>query len=486
MTAASGYGLLTLHGDTVLDVWFPSPVLGATEGDAPAELTALEGDDEARGVRREVRLVEIADLDDAPAAHRGRLAAAAPALHPPGAAARHVDGRRLRPAHQRRVDLRRAVRGRGLRGHPRPAARRRPARHRLRRRQVPAAGRLRPAQPASASPTPTGSASAPTWPRARRSCTRASSTSTPARSARRWSRAGSPPASSSATAPTSAAAPRSWAPCPAAARRSSRSASAACSAPTPASASRSATTASSRPAATSPPAPRSPSRDMDGKPAVVKAATLSGVDNILFRRNSVSGAIEAVPWKGDGHRPQRGTARQLGPPRAARCARPPSARWSRSAPSRPPWSWWTAAPCRPLLDSQRLHRRGRRPHRRGRPRAGRERRAHHGHRRRARHARPGGEHRARHGLPGVEALQHRLRRPGLRRAVPAAAVAGLGQRRAADRPRLRDQRLLRRARAGRRLRRRWRSPSPRRRCSARASPTPTPTTRRTPARSPPR
>ena len=67
MTAASGYGLVTLHGDTVLDAWFPSPVLGGTEGEAPAELTALEGDDEARGVRREVRLVEIADLDDAPA-----------------------------------------------------------------------------------------------------------------------------------------------------------------------------------------------------------------------------------------------------------------------------------------------------------------------------------------------------------------------------------------------------------------------------------
>ena len=66
MTAASGYGLLTLHGDTVLDAWFPSPVLGATEGDAPAELTALVGTDEARGVRREVRLVEIADLADAP------------------------------------------------------------------------------------------------------------------------------------------------------------------------------------------------------------------------------------------------------------------------------------------------------------------------------------------------------------------------------------------------------------------------------------
>ncbi|GAB3031532.1 2,3,4,5-tetrahydropyridine-2,6-dicarboxylate N-succinyltransferase [Nocardioides flavus (ex Wang et al. 2016)] len=70
MTAASGHALLTLHagssGDTVLDAWFPSPVLGATDGDAPAELTALEGDDGARGVRREVRLVEIADLDAAP------------------------------------------------------------------------------------------------------------------------------------------------------------------------------------------------------------------------------------------------------------------------------------------------------------------------------------------------------------------------------------------------------------------------------------
>jgi 2,3,4,5-tetrahydropyridine-2-carboxylate N-succinyltransferase len=67
VTAASGYGLLTLHGDTVLDAWFPSPALGATEGDAPAELTALEGVDDTRGVRREVRLVEIADLDAAPA-----------------------------------------------------------------------------------------------------------------------------------------------------------------------------------------------------------------------------------------------------------------------------------------------------------------------------------------------------------------------------------------------------------------------------------
>ena len=41
-------------------------------------------------------------------------------------------------------------------------------------------------------------------------------------------------------------------------------------------------------------------RDMDSKPKVIKAADLSGVDNVLFRRNSVSGAIEAVPWKGQG------------------------------------------------------------------------------------------------------------------------------------------------------------------------------------------
>ena len=41
-------------------------------------------------------------------------------------------------------------------------------------------------------------------------------------------------------------------------------------------------------------------RDMDGKPKLVKAAELSGSNNVLFRRNSVSGAIEAVPWKGDG------------------------------------------------------------------------------------------------------------------------------------------------------------------------------------------
>jgi 2,3,4,5-tetrahydropyridine-2-carboxylate N-succinyltransferase len=41
-------------------------------------------------------------------------------------------------------------------------------------------------------------------------------------------------------------------------------------------------------------------RDMDNKPKVVKAAELSGASNVLFRRNSVSGAVEARPWTREG------------------------------------------------------------------------------------------------------------------------------------------------------------------------------------------
>jgi len=40
--------------------------------------------------------------------------------------------------------------------------------------------------------------------------------------------------------------------------------------------------------------------DMDQKPKVIKAAELSGLDNVLFRRNSTTGVIEAVPRKGQG------------------------------------------------------------------------------------------------------------------------------------------------------------------------------------------
>ena len=68
--AAWGHGLATFAADgTVLDVWFPIPALGTKPADAvvPVELTALEGNDDVRGVRREVRTVEIADLSVGPA-----------------------------------------------------------------------------------------------------------------------------------------------------------------------------------------------------------------------------------------------------------------------------------------------------------------------------------------------------------------------------------------------------------------------------------
>ncbi|KAB2809120.1 2,3,4,5-tetrahydropyridine-2,6-dicarboxylate N-succinyltransferase [Pimelobacter simplex] len=71
MTSAWGFGLTTYAADgaTVLDTWFPAPALGDKPGDAqaPADLLALEGADEARGVTRKVNLVEIADLAAAPA-----------------------------------------------------------------------------------------------------------------------------------------------------------------------------------------------------------------------------------------------------------------------------------------------------------------------------------------------------------------------------------------------------------------------------------
>ncbi|MFC4785436.1 2,3,4,5-tetrahydropyridine-2,6-dicarboxylate N-succinyltransferase [Nocardioides sp. MAHUQ-72] len=69
-TNAWGFGLATLDADgAVLDVWFPAPATGDKPADAtaPEELTALEGTDDARRVTREVRLVEITDLQAAPA-----------------------------------------------------------------------------------------------------------------------------------------------------------------------------------------------------------------------------------------------------------------------------------------------------------------------------------------------------------------------------------------------------------------------------------
>ncbi|MGZ5404481.1 MAG: 2,3,4,5-tetrahydropyridine-2,6-dicarboxylate N-succinyltransferase [Nocardioides sp.] len=63
-TTAWGHGLATLDAEgNVLDVWFPRPALGEPDdSEAPAELAALTGEDAARGVVREVRRVVVADL----------------------------------------------------------------------------------------------------------------------------------------------------------------------------------------------------------------------------------------------------------------------------------------------------------------------------------------------------------------------------------------------------------------------------------------
>ncbi|MDX6276095.1 MAG: 2,3,4,5-tetrahydropyridine-2,6-dicarboxylate N-succinyltransferase [Nocardioidaceae bacterium] len=67
---AYAYGVATLTPDgTVLDVWYPSPSLGASPDSQPepAELTALAGEDPIRQVRLVVVHTEIVDLQEPPA-----------------------------------------------------------------------------------------------------------------------------------------------------------------------------------------------------------------------------------------------------------------------------------------------------------------------------------------------------------------------------------------------------------------------------------
>jgi 2,3,4,5-tetrahydropyridine-2-carboxylate N-succinyltransferase len=64
-TIASGHGIATVSNGTTLDVWFPAPALTALTGSAPAELTALVGEDIARAVTRELVSIEI-DITKAP------------------------------------------------------------------------------------------------------------------------------------------------------------------------------------------------------------------------------------------------------------------------------------------------------------------------------------------------------------------------------------------------------------------------------------
>ena len=71
--SAWGHALVTIAADgTVLDAWFPSPRLGAAPDDAvaliaPTSLADAAGRDELRDVELAVRTIEIADLDAPPA-----------------------------------------------------------------------------------------------------------------------------------------------------------------------------------------------------------------------------------------------------------------------------------------------------------------------------------------------------------------------------------------------------------------------------------
>ena len=62
---AHGHGIATLAGTTVLDVWFPAPALGALESTPDESLRALAIADADRGVSRHVVSLQI-NLDDAP------------------------------------------------------------------------------------------------------------------------------------------------------------------------------------------------------------------------------------------------------------------------------------------------------------------------------------------------------------------------------------------------------------------------------------
>jgi len=68
-TGAWGFGLATIveADGHVLDTWYPAPALGGpAAADVPADLRAIEGKDELRGVRSEVVRTVISSLDQPP------------------------------------------------------------------------------------------------------------------------------------------------------------------------------------------------------------------------------------------------------------------------------------------------------------------------------------------------------------------------------------------------------------------------------------
>lgn len=64
-TIASGHAIATISHGKLLDAWFPAPALARIKTDIAPELKALVGLDEARGVSREIASIEI-DISVAP------------------------------------------------------------------------------------------------------------------------------------------------------------------------------------------------------------------------------------------------------------------------------------------------------------------------------------------------------------------------------------------------------------------------------------
>jgi 2,3,4,5-tetrahydropyridine-2-carboxylate N-succinyltransferase len=58
-TIASGHAITTVADGKLLDAWFPAPVLGPLRPEIATELSALVGNDQARGVSREIASIEI-------------------------------------------------------------------------------------------------------------------------------------------------------------------------------------------------------------------------------------------------------------------------------------------------------------------------------------------------------------------------------------------------------------------------------------------
>jgi 2,3,4,5-tetrahydropyridine-2-carboxylate N-succinyltransferase len=67
MAIASAHGIASISSSgTVLDVWYPNPVISPLNGQPTSELIALAGTDDIRGVKREVVSIQI-DTEAAPA-----------------------------------------------------------------------------------------------------------------------------------------------------------------------------------------------------------------------------------------------------------------------------------------------------------------------------------------------------------------------------------------------------------------------------------